>query len=83
MQSRSSEEKLSHMTNLTFERALKIAVNMTMVKEHARQFLSPGGATFGASSGENVNRVRIIPKQSGGRYPRQVNRSAKKENISS
>ena len=30
------QEKLSNMTNLTFERAVKIAVNMTLVKEHAR-----------------------------------------------
>ena len=35
------QEKLSNMTNLTFERAVDIAVNMTMVKEHARQFHSP------------------------------------------
>ena len=30
------QEKLCNMTNLTFERAVEIAVNMTMVKEHAR-----------------------------------------------
>ena len=41
------------MTNLTFERAVEIAVNMTTVKEHVRQCHSPGGATVGASSSEN------------------------------
>ena len=65
------------MTNLTFERAVEIAVHMTMVKEHVRQFLSPGGATVDASSSENVNRVRFVPKQTEGRYPRQVNRFGK------
>jgi len=40
------QEKLSNITNLTFERAVEIAVNMTMVKEHAQQFHSPGGAIF-------------------------------------
>ncbi len=35
------QEKLSNMTNLIFERAVKIAVYMTMVKEHVRQCHSP------------------------------------------
>ena len=70
-------EKLSNVTNLTSKRAVEIAVNMTMVKEHALQFHSPGGATVGASSSENINRVRFAPKQSEGRYPRQVNRIGK------
>ena len=38
-----------------------------MVKEHARQFHSPGGTTVGASSSEDVNRMRFDPKQSEGR----------------
>ena len=60
------QEKLSNMTNLTFERAVKIAVNnFGQVNEHVRQFHSPGGATVGVSSSENVNRVRFVPKQSG------------------
>ena len=54
------QEKLSNMTNITFERAVEIAVNMTMVKEHARQFHSPGDATVGASCSSNVNRMRFI-----------------------
>ena len=33
-------EKLGNMTNLTFERAVEIAVNITMAKEHPRQFHS-------------------------------------------
>ena len=61
------QEKLGDMTNLTFERAVKIAANMTMVKDHARQFHSPDSATIRASSIENVNRVRFAPKQSEGR----------------
>ena len=69
--------KLSKITNLTFEWALEIAVNMTMVKEHAQQFHSPGGATVGASSSENVNRVRCATKKTEGRYPRQVKRFLK------
>ena len=56
------QEKISNMTNLTFERAVEIAVNMTMVNEHARQFHSPGGATIGAYSSEYVNRVRFDSK---------------------
>ena len=60
------------MTNLTFERAVDIVVNTLTVKEPARQFHSPGGATVGASSSENVNRVRYAPKQSEGTYLRQV-----------
>ena len=48
------------MTNLTFERPVEIAVNMTMVKEHARQFHSTGGVTVGVSSSENVNRVKFV-----------------------
>ena len=72
------QEKLSNIiTNLTFERAVEIAVNVRMVKERARQFHSPDGATVGASSSQNVNRVRFAPKQSEGRYPRQVNRFGK------
>ena len=51
------QEKLNNMTNLTFERAVEIAVNMMMVKEHARQFHSPGGVSVGASSSMNVNRA--------------------------
>ena len=39
------QDKLRNMTNLTFERAVEIAVNMSMVKEHVRQFHSPGGTT--------------------------------------
>ena len=62
------QEKFSNMTNLTFERAVEIAVNMTTVQEHARQFHSLGDATVGASSRENVNRVRFAPKQSEERY---------------
>ena len=46
------QEKLSNMTNLTFERAVEIAISMTMVKEYALTFHSPGGATVGASSSE-------------------------------
>ena len=65
------------MKNLTFEQAVEIAVNMTMVKEHARQFHSPGGATVGAILSENVKRVRFAPKLSEGRYPRQVIRFGK------
>ena len=65
------------MTNLTFERAMEIAVNITMVKEHARQFHSPGGATVVASSHENVNRVSFAPKQSEERFPKQVSRFGK------
>ena len=60
------QKKLSYITNLSFERAVEIAVNMTMVKENARQFHSPGGATVGTSSTENGNRVRLAPKQSVG-----------------
>ena len=71
------QEKLSNMTNTTFERTVEIAVNMTMVKEHALHFHSSGGATVGASSSENVNRVRCAPKQTEGRYPRQVKRFLK------
>ena len=63
------QEKLSNMKKLTFERAVEIAVNWTMVKERAQQFHSPGGATVGTSSSENVNRLRFAPKQSEGRYP--------------
>ena len=59
------------MTNLTFERAVEIAVNMTIVKEHPRQVHSPGGATVDASL--NVNRVRFAPNQSEGRYPTWIN----------
>ena len=70
-------EKLSNMMNLIFERAVEIAVNMTMVRVHALQFHSPGSATVGVSSSENVNRVRFAPKQSEGRYHRQVNRFGK------
>ena len=47
---------------------------MTMVKELARPFYSPGGATVGYSSYENVNRVRFAPKQS------TIDRSARMEN---
>ena len=32
------QEKRSNKTNLTFDRAVNNSVNMTMVKEHARQF---------------------------------------------
>ena len=39
------QEKLSNMTNQNFERAVEIAINITMVKENARQFHSPGDAT--------------------------------------
>ena len=45
-----------------------------MVKVHARQFHSPGGATVDTPSSENVNQVTFAQKQSEGRYPRQVNR---------
>ena len=38
-------EKLSNLKKLTFERAVAIAVSVMMVKDHARQFHSPGGAT--------------------------------------
>ena len=65
------------MTNLTFELAVEIAINMTMVKVHAQQFHSPGAATVSTSSNENVNRVRFAPKQSERKYPRQVNRFGK------
>ena len=61
---RSSPKELSNMSKLTFERAVEIAVNITMVKEHARQLHSSGSATVVASSNENVNRVRFAPKQS-------------------
>ena len=54
------------MTDLTFERAVEIAVNMTMGKERALKFLSPGGVTVGTSPSENINRVRFAPKQSEG-----------------
>ena len=47
------QEKFSNMTNLTFERAMEIAVKYGMVKEHARQFHSPGSDTVGASASEN------------------------------
>ena len=67
-----TQEKLSN-TKLTFKRAVEIAVNMTIVKEYVRQFHSPGGATIGATSSENVKRVRSLLKQSEGKYPRQVN----------
>ena len=52
------------MTNLTFQRAVEIAVNLTMVKVHARQFHSPGGAIVGPSSSKNVNRVRSVTEES-------------------
>ena len=45
---------------------------MTIVKEHTRQFHSPG-----ASSSEKVSRVRFTPNQSEGRNPRKVNRFGK------
>ena len=48
------------MTDLTFERAVEIAVNMTMGKERALKFLSPGGVTVGTSPSENINRVRQV-----------------------
>ena len=32
------------MTQLTFEKAVEIAVNMTMVKDNAKKFRSPGGS---------------------------------------
>ena len=38
----SVQEKLSNTTGLTFEKAAEVAVNMTMVKENARRFHSPG-----------------------------------------
>ena len=38
------QEKLSNMTSLTFDKAAEEAVNMTMVKENARQFHSSDGA---------------------------------------
>ena len=37
------QEKLSNMSQLTFEKAVEIAVTVTMVKESARQFRHPGG----------------------------------------
>ena len=46
-------------------------------KTKASQFHFPGGATVGASSSENVNRVKFAQIKREGRYPRQVNRFGK------
>ena len=71
------EKKFSNVTKLTFARAVEIAANVTIVKELARQFHSPGSTTVCASSSEIVYRVRFAPKQSERKYPRHVSRYEK------
>ena len=63
----SVQEKLSNMTGLTFEKAVEVAMNMTMVKENATQFHLPEGATGGTVSRSSVNRVKFITKPGEGR----------------
>ena len=58
----SVQEKLSITTGLTFHKAVEVAVNVTMVKQNARRFHSPGGATGGTISRASVNRVRFAAK---------------------
>ena len=47
---------------------MQVAVNTTMVKENARRFHSPGGATGGTVSHASDNRVRFAAKPGEGRY---------------
>ena len=75
----SVQEKLSNTTGLTFEKAVEVAVNMTMVKENARRFHSPGGATGGTVSRAIVNRVRFAPKSGEGRYPKHRDMTGKQQ----
>ena len=49
------QEKLSNMSQLTFEKAVEIAVTMTMVKESARKFRHPGEAAL------PLMPIRVLP----------------------
>ena len=67
------QEKLSNMSQLTFEKAVEMAVTMTMVKESARQFRHPGGAASNTTANANqgfasVNRLKYASKPEGGRF---------------
>ena len=75
----SVQENLSNTTGLTFEKAVEVAVNMTMVKENAGQFHSPGGATGGTVSRASVNRVRFAAKSGEGRYPKHRDMTGKQQ----
>ena len=58
------QEKLSNMTQLTFEKAVEIAVNMTMVKENAKHFRSPvGSAVNHEVNAMSANRAKYAAKQ--------------------
>ena len=60
------QEKLSNMTQLTFEKAVEIAVNMTMVKENAKKFRSPGGSAVNHEvNAMSANRTKYAAKQHG------------------
>ena len=55
------QEKLSNMTQLTFEKAVEIAVSMTMVKENAKKFRSPGGSAVNHEvNAMSANRVGVV-----------------------
>ena len=58
---------------------MEVAVNMTMVKENARRFHSPGGATGGTVSRASVNRVRFAAKSGEGRYPKHRDMTGKQQ----
>ena len=75
----SIQDKLSNTTGLTFEKAAEVAVNMTMVKENARRFHSPGGASGGTASRSSVNRVRFAAKSGEGRYPKHRDMTGKQQ----